>query len=134
MLSKLRETFNLDKVDIRQYSPLTLAYIGDAVYDVVIRSYVISKGNVPNKKLHNETIKYVSAKAQSQIIDNIMDILTEDEANVYKKGTNAKPHSMAKNASQKEYLKATGLEALVGYLFIKGEDERLLNLIKMGIN
>lgn len=134
MLNKLRENFELGKVDIRQYSPLTLAYIGDAVYDLIIRSLVVSKGNVPNKALHKQTTSYVSAVAQSAIIDRIMDILTEDELAVYKRGTNSKPHSMAKNASQKDYLKATGFEALVGYLYLKGEEDRLLELIKIGID
>lgn len=131
MLCKLREEFGIDKeVDVRGYSPLTLAYIGDAVYDLIVRSYVVAKGNVPNKNLHNETIKHVSAVAQSKLIDKLMDMLTEDEVSVYRRGKNSKPSSMAKNASQKEYLKATGFEALIGYLFIKGEDDRIFELLK----
>ena len=126
MLCKLREEFGIDKeVDVRGYSPLTLAYIGDAVYDLIIRSYVVAKGNVPNKNLHNEAIKHVSAVAQARLIDKIFDELTEEELSVYRRGKNSKPSSMAKNASQKEYLKATGFEALIGYLFMRGEDDRI---------
>jgi len=130
MLCKLREEFGLDKeVDVRGYSPLTLAYIGDAVYDLIVRTYVVSKGNVPNKNLHNETIRHVSAVAQARLVDNIIDELSEEEAAVYRRGKNSKPSSMAKNASQKEYLKATGFEALIGYLFLEGRDDRIFELV-----
>lgn len=135
MLSKLRENFLIDsEVDIRTYSPLTLAYIGDAVYDLIIRSYVVAQGNVPNKELHGRVIKHVSAVAQAALVDRIIDTLSEEELSVYRRGKNSKPSSMAKNASQKEYLKATGFEALIGFLFLKGEDDRIFEIIKQEIN
>ena len=131
---RIEEKFESKKVDIRTYSPLTLAYIGDAVYDTVVRSVVTGRGNVPNKKLHNETIKYVSATAQAKIIERIMDRLTEDEVEVYRRGKNAKPSSTAKNANLKDYLKATGFEALIGYLYLTGAEERMLELIRFGMD
>ena len=134
MLSKIRDNFNLKEVDIRKYSPLSLAYIGDAVYDLCIRSYMISKGNIPNKDLHKETIKHVSAVAQSALIDRIMESLSEEELAAYKRGKNSKPGSHAKNASQKEYLKATGFEALIGYLYLTGNDDRIMEIVKEEIN
>jgi len=133
MLSRIRKEFEVEKVDIRTYSPLSLAYIGDAVYDLVIRSYVVSKGNSQNGKMHKRTVKYVSAVSQAKIVDRIMDILSDEEKSVYRRGKNAQPHSMAKNASQKEYLKATGFEALIGYLFLKEDEDRVFELIKTGI-
>lgn len=128
----IKNSFSLKEVDIRTYSPLSLAYIGDSIYDLIIRTYVVGKGNVPNKKLHKETVKYVSAVAQSQIVDKIKEDLSEEEKDIYKRGKNSKPSSMAKNATAKEYLKATGFEALLGYLYLQGRMDRAIELIKKG--
>lgn len=122
------------KTDIRTYSPLTLAYIGDAVYDLMIRTLVVSKGNCQPQKLHGKTVKYVSAKAQARIIVAISDLLSEDEAAVYKRGYNAKPHTIAKNAGLEEYKKATGFEALLGYLYLCNEYDRLFEIVTLSIN
>lgn len=130
---QIQKMLSLPAVDIRTYSPLSLAYIGDAIYDLVIRSYTVGKGNTSNNKLHKETTKFVSAKAQSAIIQKLMPSLSEDEISIYKRGKNSKPSSGAKNATQKEYLMATGFEALVGYLYLSHQTERMLELIKMGI-
>ena len=108
-----------------QYSPLTLAYLGDAVFELIIRERLVSKANMPANKLHKKAVDYVSAEAQSFMLDAIFEMLTEKEQKMYKRGHNAKPHTMAKNASASDYLKATGFEALLGYLYLNGEMSRI---------
>lgn len=119
--------------DIRTYSPLTLAYIGDAIYDLVIRTVVVERANRPNGDLHHITVKYVNAGAQARMIEVLQGRLTEEEQSVYRRGKNSKPHTMAKNATPADYRKATGFEAVMGYLYLKGETERMLELIRTGI-
>lgn len=131
---QLKEEFELKEVDIRTYSPLSLAYAGDAVYDLVIRSYLVGKGNISNNDLHKAAVRFVSAKAQSMIIEKLLEGLSEEEASVYRRGKNSKPSSRAKNATLNEYQKATGFEALVGYLYLSGQQDRMLEIIKMGIS
>lgn len=126
--------FDGKDIDIRTYSPLTLAYIGDDVFDLIIRTIVVNKGNTSPNKLHSNTIQYVSARAQSNILDSIMPILTDEEKDIARRGRNSKPHSKAKNASTIDYLKATALESVVGYLYLKNDMERIFELIKYGIN
>lgn len=122
---------NTDK-DPQQYSPLVLAYIGDAVYEVYVRSRVIEENpDMPAHKLHVKTVKYVKAHAQSNSIHAMTDILTEEETAVFKRGRNAKSPTTAKNASLIDYRHATGFEALIGYIYISGNTERLNEL--MGI-
>lgn len=130
---QLRDSFDLPKVDIRTYSPLSLAYIGDAVYDLFVRSYVVGKGNTSNNTLHKQTVRYVSAVAQAKISAVIQDSLSEEELGIFRRGKNAKPSSGAKNASAGEYHKATGFEALIGYLYLLGREERIVELVKLGI-
>lgn len=122
------------EADIRTYSPLTLAYIGDAVYDLMIRTLVVSQGNCKPQKLHAKAVKYVKAKAQAKVIDQLIETLSEEELAVYKRGHNAKPNTVAKNAGLEEYLKATGFEALLGYLYLCNEYERLFELVTTSIN
>lgn len=126
----IRKAWSLPDTDIRSYSPLTLAYIGDAVYDLLIRTYVVETGNAPANKLHRSTIKLVKASAQAEHFQRIEDMLTEEEIAVYKRGRNAKSFSVAKNASIQDYRIATGLEALIGYLYLNGRTERLIELIR----
>ncbi len=133
-LQQIKDSFGLKEVDIRTYSPLTLAYIGDAVYDLIFRTMVVGKGNTSANKLHNKTVQYVKAPAQAQLIESILNRLTEEESSVYKRGRNAKPYTMAKNATMVEYKKATGWEALVGYLYLQGRMERILELIQIGLH
>ena len=133
LIFELKKEFELNEIDIRTYSPLTLAYIGDAIYDLLVRSFVVCKGNTSNNKLHKKTTKYVSAKAQSQIVKTLKEELTDEETAIYKRGKNAKPSSTAKNASLSEYLKATGFEALLGYLYLTGQKDRLTYIVKKGI-
>ncbi|MBQ1802515.1 Mini-ribonuclease 3 [Lachnobacterium bovis] len=131
--SKIRDYFDVKDVDIRTYSPLTLAYIGDGIYDLVIRSIIVGRGNTKASKLHMRTSQIVKANAQAQVIEAIEDLLTEEEEEIYKRGRNAKSPTMAKNASMKDYRKATGFEALVGYLYLQDRFERILELTKIGL-
>ncbi len=133
LLTLIKKSFALKEVDIRTYSPLTLAYIGDAVYDLIFRTMVVQKGNTSVNKLHNQTIQYVKAPAQAVLAQKILDRLSPEEFAVYKRGRNAKPYTMAKNATMEEYKKATGLEALTGYLYLTNQMERALELIRMGL-
>lgn len=132
-LSAIQGMFPGKKQDIRGYSPLTLAYIGDAVYDLIIRTVVVERANRPANALHHITVKYVSAGAQAKIADALMDRLTEEEQAVYRRGKNSKPHTTAKNASAADYMKATGFEAVLGYLYLTDNMERILALVKEGI-
>lgn len=132
--SRIRELFGLKEVDMKAYSPLTLAYIGDAVYELVIRTMVVEKGNRQASQLHRLTTSYVKAQAQAAMIEALESELTEEELAIYKRGRNAKSYTSAKNASILDYRKATGLEALIGYLYLSGREERVLFLIKEGIS
>lgn len=134
LLTLIKKSFDLKEVDIRTYSPLTLAYIGDAVYDLIFRTEVVLMGNTSANKLHNKTVVYVKAPAQAILADSILEELTSNELAVYKRGKNAKPYTMAKNATMSEYKRATGLEALVGYLYLTDQVERALELIQIGLH
>lgn len=133
-IQRIREAFEGKEVDIRTYSPLTLAYIGDAAYELVIRTMVVEKGNRQASQLHRLTTSYVKAQAQAAMIEALEPELTEEELAIYKRGRNAKSYTSAKNASILDYRKATGLEALIGYLYLSGREERVLFLIKEGIS
>lgn len=128
-----RRLYHLDKPDVRQYSALTLAYIGDAVYEIVIRSYLVERGNAPVEKLHKRASQMVKAKTQAELVMAIQDQLTEEELTVYKRGRNARSYTMAKNATMSDYRKATGCEALIGYLYLDGQYQRLTELIHAGL-
>lgn len=129
ILDVIKQKFDCKEVDIRTYSPLTLAYIGDAIYDLVIRTIVVERANRPANSLHKMTIRYVNAKTQAQMIEALEPELSEEERAVYHRGRNAKSYTSAKNASIADYRKATGLEALLGYLYLQGEMDRLLALV-----
>lgn len=115
------------------YSPLALAYIGDGVYEMFVRTYVINKGNMPVNKMHKTSRELVRASAQAKIYYLIEDVLTETEMAVLKRGRNAKSISIPKNGDVTEYRHATGLEALIGYLYIDGQIERIKELIDLGL-
>lgn len=127
------EHFGLCQQDIRMYSPLTLAYIGDGIYDLVIRSIVVGEGNTSANNLHKKACQMVNAQAQSEMIKVLLPDLTEEEVAVYKRGRNAKTATIAKNASLSDYRRATGFEALMGYLYLKNDFERLMELVKSGL-
>lgn len=133
LLDLIKQSFELKEVDIRAYSPLTLVYIGDCVYDLVIRTVVVERGNEPANKLHKKTVAYVKAQTQASMIEALLPYLTEEEEAVYKRGRNAKSYTSAKNASIGDYRKATGMEALVGYLYLTGQEARIMELIKTGL-
>ena len=130
----IKEKFGLKDVDIRTYSPLTLAYIGDGVFDLIIRSVVAGKGNTRPNKLHYRTSGIVKAHTQALIIEYLLPYLTEEEADIYRRGKNSKPQNKAKNATASDYRKATGLEALVGYLYLTDRFERLVELVKQAVD
>ena len=133
ILDAIKREFDCKETDIRSYSPLALAYIGDAVFDLVIRTIVVERGNRSANNLHRQTVAYVNARVQAKMIGVLESELTEEELAVYYRGRNAKSHTTAKNASVIEYRKATGLEALCGYLYLSGQQERLLHLIHESI-
>lgn len=132
--SFIREQFGVKDVDIRTYSPLTLAYIGDGVFDLIIRSVVVGKGNTKASQLHARTSRIVKAHTQATLIEALEEQLTEEEMEVYRRGRNAKSPTMAKNSSMVDYRKATGFEALVGFLYLKGEFARAVELTKLGLD
>ena len=129
----LNAKFGIESKDIRTYSPLTLAYIGDAVFDVIIRSILVNKGNTAVNKLHKRASDIVKAGTQSAFVKALMNDLTEEEADVYRRGRNSKPHTKAKNATTMDYLDATGFEAVIGYLYLTDNMDRICELIEMGI-
>ena len=133
LLRLIKQSFDLKEVDIRTYSPLTLAYIGDSIYDLIIRTVVVERGNEPANKLHRKTVTFVKAETQSEMIELLLPELTEEELAVYKRGRNAKAYTSAKNASIGDYRKATGLEALMGYLYLTDRTERIIELIQNGL-
>ena len=125
--------FNINKneTEINQMSPLTWAYIGDAVYELYIRTNLVDTTNLKPHKLHIEAIKYVKAKAQADALKNIENILTEEEKEIVKRGRNTQLHHIAKNASVQEYIYATAFEALIGYLYLTKKEERLIEILQM---
>lgn len=129
----IKSSMGLKQNPIESYSPLTLAYIGDAVYEVVIRTLVISDGNTQVNKLHKRASYYVKANTQAELIKLLMAELTEEELHYYKRGRNAKSYTSAKNASIGDYRMATGFEALVGYLYLTNQSTRMIELVKDGL-
>ena len=116
-------------------APLVLAYIGDSVYEVYVRSRIVSEHpDMPAGKLHKQSIKFVSAKAQSHSILNIENMLSEEELAIYKRGRNAKSATVPKNADVTQYRQATGFEALIGYLYLSHQNERLSEIMEAAYN
>lgn len=121
------------KVSADQYSPLVLAYIGDAVYELYVRTKIVSDGNRPVNKLHQQSKKYVKASEQTKIYHIVENMLTANELAVFKRGRNAKSSTVPKNALLSDYRHATGFEALIGYLYIDGQLDRITEILKFGI-
>ena len=132
-LIQLKELFHLEDQDLRSYSPLTLAYIGDGVYELIIRTILVKMGNCPVNRLHKKASSLVKAGAQSAIMEVIEEELTPEELSVYRRGRNAHSPTMAKHATMADYRRATGFEALMGYLYLKEDYTRMLTLVRMGI-
>lgn len=118
---------NLTGEDIMMLSPLQLAYVGDAVYELLVRTYLLNKG-MSVGELHKETTKYVKAKGQANIIHLLEDDLDEEEKNIVRRGRNSKSNTVPKNADMMDYKYATGFEALIGHLYLTEKDERLSSL------
>ncbi len=133
VIEYMKKQLGIEEVDIRTYSPLALAYIGDSVYDLLIRSLIVSKGNMAVQKYHKKASSMVNAHAQATIITALEPELTPEELAVFKRGKNSKPGTTAKNASVKEYMIATGMEAVLGYLYLTNQHTRLIDLVKRGI-
>lgn len=113
------------------YSPLVLAYLGDAVYELLVRNKMVEKANMPVNQLHKNTVAYVCASAQSKAIGLIMDLLSEEEIAIYKRGRNANSSHVPKNADAQEYRRATGFEALLGYLYLQKREDRIQELFEI---
>lgn len=133
MFNVIAGSFHMAPQDIRTYSPLTLAFIGDGIYECIIRTLVVLKGNTAPGKLQKKSSGLAKAAAQAEIMKVLLPELTEKELAVYKSGRNAKPYTKAKNATMGEYHIATGFECLMGYLYLLGEQDRMLKLIKKGL-
>ena len=132
-LDCFKKALRLGPVDAGQYSPLALAYIGDAVYELIIRTMIMNRGNVQVNKMHRRTAALVMAGAQADLYRRLEPDLTEAERAVYRRGRNAKSATMPRHATMKDYRTATGLEALVGYLYLTEQFERLAQLMGLGL-
>ena len=133
-LRELKELFDLKDADLRTYSPLTLAYIGDGVFDLIIRTVVVDKGNTSPNELHRHTSSIVKAHTQALMAEALMEELTEEEHDVYRRGRNAKSFTTAKNATVADYRKATGFEALMGYLYLEDRFDRAVYLSRRALD
>ena len=132
-LNAFKEALHLKHVEAGEYSPLALAYIGDAVYELAIRTLVMNRGNMQVNKMHKKTANLVKADAQARLYLLLEEELTHAEKAAYRRGRNAKSFTMPKHATMKDYRMATGFEALVGYLYLQKEYERMNALIAHGI-
>ncbi len=133
MEENLKDKLDTSGLDLRTYSPLTFAFIGDSVYDLIIRTLVVKEANTSNGVLHKKTAALVKAPAQAAMMKEILPLLTEEEQRLYKRGRNAKMATMARNATAAEYKQATGFETLIGCLYLKGSYDRMLTLIEAGL-
>lgn len=132
-LDQIREQFNLGEQEINSYSPLVLAYLGDCVYELIVRTILVERRNCPVQKLHREATWFVKAATQAAMIEVMLPKLTEEEEAIFKRGRNAKSHTVPKNADVGDYRKATGFEALIGYWYLTRQNERLLELVSEAI-
>ncbi len=130
---KIKDQFEIKDTDINTYNPLTLAFIGDSVYETIVRTMVVSKGNKSVNALAKDKNKLVNAKTQSRIAEILTEYYTEEEADIYRRGKNAKTANHSKSAAYSEYHRATGLEAVFGYLYLTGKLDRCLELFKTAL-
>lgn len=119
-----------DESEVNLLSPLTWAYVGDAIYELYIRTNLVNKTKLKPHKLHIEAIKYVKAKAQADILKRLMDDLTEEEKDIVRRARNAENHHLPKNADPEDYMYSTAFEGLVGYLYLSKKDERLKEILE----
>ena len=127
------EIFNRNKgiEEVNQMSPLTWAYVGDCVYELYIRTKLVDTTKLKPHELHIKSVKYVKAKAQAETLKKLETILTEKEKEIVRRGRNTQTHHIAKNASMQDYMYATAFEALIGYLYLTKQDDRLFEMMKM---
>ena len=118
-------------MNVTEYSPLALAYLGDAYYELLVRAHLLSQGNMPTAELNKRAKEFVTAVKQSSLVDIILPHLTENETTVYKRGRNAHSAHTPKSAAAVQYRRATGFECLFGYLYVKGETERAKQLFEL---
>lgn len=116
--------------EVNQMSPLTWAYVGDAVYELYVRTHLINHTNLKPHKLHIASIQYVKAKAQAETLKQLENILTQEEKEIVRRGRNTKNNHIAKNASVQEYMYSTAFEALIGYLYLSGQEQRLNEILQ----
>jgi ribonuclease-3 family protein len=119
--------------EVNQYSPLALAYMGDAVFDLVIRTILVKRANMQSAKLHYKAAQIVRAGTQAKMMAALLPQLTQEEEAVYRRGHNANPSHTGKYASRGDYMEATGFEALIGWLYLRGDHTRMLDLIRQGL-
>lgn len=131
----MEEWINLNRSEeeVNMLSPLTWAYVGDCVYELYIRTNLVNKTNLKPHKLHIETIKYVKAKSQAKLLQEIHDKLTEEEKEIVRRGRNAESHHLPKNANVQEYRYATAFEALIGYLYLTKKFGRLKEILDLAV-
>ncbi len=132
IVSRILEEMSLKGVTPQELPPLALAFLGDAVYELILRTIMIEKGKTRVDKLHKATSSYANAKSQAKLLETILPLLTEEEADVVRRGRNTRTHSVAKNASIQDYHAATGLEALMAFLYLKGDLNRCMDLVLTG--
>ena len=125
------ESLNNEKVDIRLYSPQALAFLGDAVYEILVRERIVHRANMPVNKLHLQAVEPVRASYQSKAYAVVEPVLTEEELAALKRGRNISSIKPPKNGTMQDYRRATGLECLFGYLYLKGEIQRINELFLM---
>ncbi len=133
LLSLIRQEFSIKEQDPNLYSPLNLAFIGDSIFDLIVKTVIVGTANRPVKIQQRKASSYVRASSQALMAEALMSEFTEEELDIYRRGKNSKPYTKAKNTDYSTYLKATGLEAVMGYLYLGGREERLIELIKKGI-
>lgn len=133
MIVNMRKDFEIKPMDVMNLQPLVLAYIGDAVYEAYIRTMLVVNKKANVNLLHKMSVKYVKAKAQSDIIHRILDRLTPEEQDVVRRGRNAKSVTVPKHAEITDYRYSTGYEALIGYLYLTNATERLMEVLKMSV-
>ena len=132
MFESIEKAFGLKEVNVAEYSPLTLAYIGDCVYELIIRTNLVTAGNAPVNKLNKRASDLAKAVTQAKMIEAVVETLSEEEEAAYRRGRNAHSPTKAKNATTADYRKATGFEALIGYLYLQKKFDRIMEIVKAG--
>ena len=133
LYKSILDQFQIKKQNVCTYSPLTLAYIGDAIYEIIIRTIVVGEGNRQVNQLHKKSSNLAKAATQAEMVLKLQPFLEEEEEQIYKRGRNAKSYTAAKNADIIDYRNATGFEALMGHLYMQGKTKRMFELVKKGM-